>query len=87
MHFAQDPDPIVVTRPKWQCITTHTGRRSFVSNLTIRGVSYELIAKYTGHRSVEMVRRYDMSTLADIAIFRDNLAHHPECTLAMREVR
>lgn len=86
VHFAQDPDPIAVTRPKWQCITTHTGRRSFVSNLTIRGVSYELIAKYTGHRSVEMVRRYDMSTLADIAIFRDNLAHHPECTLAMRDV-
>ncbi len=80
-HLCGECEPLIVNKRKWECITTHTGRRSFVSNLAIRGWSYELIAKYTGHRSARMVERYDCSTLADVAIFKNNVKNNPNLIL------
>lgn len=82
-HLCGDNEPQIMKKPKWECITSHTGRRSFVSNLAIRGWNYELIAKYTGHSCVRMVERYDCSTLADVAIFKKNLKHAPYLVLQL----
>lgn len=49
--------------PKWKFVSTHTGRRSFATNLSKRGVSIEQIALLMGHMSgnvpnIEMTQRY-----------------------------
>lgn len=35
--------------PRWQFVTMHTSRRTFCSNLALRGVPVEVIAKLAGH--------------------------------------
>ncbi len=82
-HLCGDNEPRILMKHKWEGITSHTGRRSFVSNLAIRGWNYELIAKYTGHSCIRMVERYDCSTLADIAIFKNNAKHAPNLVLPL----
>lgn len=37
------------TGPRWQFVTMHTSRRTFCSNLALRGVPVEVIAKLAGH--------------------------------------
>ena len=43
-----------VTGPKWIFVSSHTGRRSFATNLFIRGADPSLIAKYMGHSSPDI---------------------------------
>lgn len=46
------------TKPKYEFITTHSARRSFVSALVARGVPLGIISKLAGHRDVTMTSRY-----------------------------
>ena len=51
-----------VTAEKWQLISSHTGRRSFATNLYHRHADPALIAKYMGHSSPDItVKRYIIS--------------------------
>lgn len=43
---------------KWQFISSHTARRSFVTNLYLLGADIYDISKMAGHTSVEMTERY-----------------------------
>lgn len=45
------------TGPKWQFVTLHTARRSFCSNLALRGVPIETIAKLAGHTQSQITSR------------------------------
>lgn len=47
-----------VCKPKYQLITMHSSRRSFVSALAVRGVPMGVISKLAGHRSTNMTDRY-----------------------------
>lgn len=47
-----------VCKPKYQLITMHSSRRSFVSALAVRGVPMGIISKLAGHRSTNMTDRY-----------------------------
>lgn len=47
---------------KWQLITTHTGRRSAITNLKKRGVSDEAISSFTGQKSSSIIRLYNKTT-------------------------
>lgn len=44
--------------PKHKLITTHTGRRTFATNLLIKGVPPEIVMKYTGHKSYTSFKNY-----------------------------
>lgn len=46
------------TRPKYQWITSHTARRSYVSALAVRGVPISIISKLAGHSSTNMTDKY-----------------------------
>ena len=46
------------TKPKWQFISMHSSRRSFVSALAVRGVPMGVISKLAGHQSTNMTDRY-----------------------------
>lgn len=47
-----------VTGKKYQFVGTHTARRSFATNLLLRGADIYTISKLMGHSSVEMTMRY-----------------------------
>lgn len=49
---------IILQRPKYKCITTHTARRSFASNLILKGKNIFDIMQATGHQSEKDFRNY-----------------------------
>ena len=46
------------TYEKWQLVTSHTARRSFATNLYLRGMNEELIMSFTGHVSRASFYKY-----------------------------
>lgn len=46
------------TTPKYELITTHTGRRTFATNLLLKGVPAEIVMEFTGHRDYESFSKY-----------------------------
>lgn len=54
---------ILATEPKYKFVSSHTGRRSFATNLFLRGVPLETVATLMGHMNagrpdIEMTLRY-----------------------------
>jgi len=47
-----------VTEAKFNLISTHTARRSFATNLYLRGLDLYAISKYMGHASTAMTENY-----------------------------
>lgn len=43
--------------PKWMFITSHSARRSFCTNLALRGVPIEIVAKIAGHSNSQITSR------------------------------
>lgn len=46
------------TRPKYEWITMHSSRRSYVTALAVRGVPVEVIAKLAGHTNSQTTSRH-----------------------------
>jgi integrase len=46
------------TRPKYEFVSTHVGRKSFVTNLANRGVDIYTISAYAGHSSAMQTDHY-----------------------------
>ena len=68
-HYAGNSTVTTVKKERWQCISTHTGRRTFVSLLTLRGWNYEQIGKYTA-QSLKIVELYDKTSPSDFEIYK-----------------
>ena len=51
-----EPEEMVV--PKWEMITSHTGRRSFCTNLLTKGISPQVVMKISGHKSLSSFEKY-----------------------------
>ena len=47
-----------VIKKKYECITSHTARRSFATNLYLLGADLLTISKFMGHTTQEMTTRY-----------------------------
>lgn len=52
---------------KWQMVSNHTCRRSFITNLLLQGVSESLVMKLTGIKSAQTLARYNKMTSEDAA--------------------
>ena len=48
----------MVTKPKYEWITMHSGRRSFVTSLVTHGVPVSVVSKLAGHSNTNMTDRY-----------------------------
>lgn len=46
------------TKPKYEFVSMHTGRRSFVCNALEKGISPQVIIQWTGHASLEELKPY-----------------------------
>lgn len=75
-HYQGESAPKEIKRPRYECISTHTGRRTFISLLVSRGWNYEQISKFTG-QTIKMVEHYDKATNKYIDIYKDSLANRP----------
>ncbi len=72
-------------KERYDCISSHTGRRTFTTLLSLRGFNETEIARYTGHASLTMVRRYDKSKAGTKVkeMFERLKKEHPESILKM----
>ncbi|HUR64900.1 MAG TPA: tyrosine-type recombinase/integrase, partial [Chitinophagaceae bacterium] len=52
---------------KWQMVSAHTARRSFITNLRKNGVPDTIIMKLTGIRAISTLLRYDKITAEEAA--------------------
>lgn len=57
---------------KWQMISTHTARRSFITNLLKRGVNETLVMKLTGIKSHMTLQRYNKLSSEEAAMIMKN---------------
>lgn len=46
------------TQPKYECITSHTARRTFITLSLERGMRPETVMKISGHTSLKMLQQY-----------------------------
>lgn len=46
------------TRPKYEFISTHTGRRSFICNALAKGMPVNVVMKFTGHEEYKTMKPY-----------------------------
>ena len=46
------------TLPKYELVTTHTGRRTFATDLLLKGVPAQTVMKFTGHRDYKSFAKY-----------------------------
>ena len=81
-HYQGENQPRERKLPRYECISTHTGRRTFISMLVARGWNYEQISKYTG-QTVKMVEHYDQATNKYIDIYKDTLKNRPGEVVAL----
>ena len=51
-------DRLEETLPKWQCLSTHAARRTFICTALSSGVSVETVMKWTGHSSYQSMKPY-----------------------------
>lgn len=52
-RLSKDPEKIL-----WECISAHTGRRSFATNAYVKGIPIISIMRMTGHRTEKAFMRY-----------------------------
>lgn len=73
------------SKERCECISSHTGRRTFITLLSLRGYNETEIARYSGHSTLTMVRRYDKSKEGTKVkeMFERLKIEHPECILKM----
>lgn len=58
---------VLITKEKYNEIATHTGRRSAITNLHLRGLSYEDICKFTGHKKLSIIDDYNKASTQETA--------------------
>ena len=75
-HYQRESEPTQIEKDRYNCISTHTGRRTFVTLLAARGWTYEEIKKYTG-QTVKVVELYDKSTPMYNSIYKESLEKRP----------
>jgi site-specific recombinase XerD len=51
-------DKTLHIQPKYELVTTHTGRRTFATNLLNNGVPAEVVMQFTGHRDYKSFSKY-----------------------------
>ena len=62
IHSYKAGKAIILKKRKFQKISSHTGRRSFITNLIIEGISSTHIKKVTGHSNEKDVNKYNQIT-------------------------
>lgn len=74
----------VEEKPRYDCITSHTGRRTFITLLKLRGWDSTKIMRYSGHKDIRMIEHYcKLKDSLDYEIFENTKREHPELILRL----
>ena len=46
------------TKPKYEWLSTHSGRKTFICTLLSKGVAPQMVMKFTGHNSYDSMKPY-----------------------------
>lgn len=78
-HYIGEAEVRTSSSPKYDLVSTHTARRTFVTLLALRGWNYNEIARYT-RQSLLMVQHYDKSKIlpAEKKIFENTYKENPD---------
>ena len=75
IHYCGEDKATESKHRRCDIISTHTGRRTFISQLVLRDWSYEKIAKYSGHEKIDTVSTYDKTNQKERDIYRRESEH------------
>lgn len=75
IHYCGNDKATESKHRRCDVISTHTGRRTFITQLVLRDWSYEKIAKYSGHEKIDTVSTYDKTNQKEIDIYRRESEH------------
>lgn len=56
--YYQGAKRIETTKPKWQYLSTHCGRRTFICNALMLGIQPDVVMKWTGHSDYKSMKPY-----------------------------
>lgn len=56
--YFRGSERIETVKPKHELISTHTGRRTFISNALMKGIPAEVVMKFTGHSDYDAMKPY-----------------------------
>lgn len=75
---------VVQDKPRYECISSHTGRRTFITLLKLRGWDSTKIMRYSGHKDTRMVEHYcKLKDSLEYEVFEKTKREHPELILRM----
>jgi integrase len=68
------------TYPKWELLTTHVGRKTFIVNAIFLGISTEVVMKWTGHADYAAMKPYIeiVDSLKEREMKKFNLSYLPQ---------
>ena len=68
-----------LTVPKYELVSTHTGRRTFATSLLEKGVPAEVVMRFTGHRDYKSFSKYvNVPKRSQMEMVRNALEHKPK---------
>ena len=71
-------------KQRYDCITSHTGRRTFITLLKLRGWDSTKIMRYSGHKDTRMVEYYcKLKDSLEYEVYENTKREHPELILRM----
>lgn len=78
-HSGESTSVEVEEKERYECVKSHTGRRTFITLLKLRGWDNRKIQTYSGHETTDMVEHYTkIVNPKDYKIFKDTIRNNPE---------
>lgn len=78
-HSGENTSVEVEEKERYECIKSHTGRRTFITLLKLRGWDNRKIQTYSGHETTDMVEHYTkIVSPKDYKIFKDTIRNNPD---------
>ncbi len=78
-HSGENLTVSVERKERYECVKSHTGRRTFITLLKLRGWDNRKIQTYSGHETTDMVEHYTkIVSPKDYKIFKDTIRNNPE---------
>ncbi|MGI4759404.1 MAG: phage integrase SAM-like domain-containing protein, partial [Janthinobacterium lividum] len=56
-HFVAN-NPVAITKPKWELVSSHTGRKTAINTWLNKGVSETVVGEWAGHVDTQMLRKH-----------------------------
>lgn len=78
-HSGENLTVSVERKDRYECVKSHTGRRTFITLLKLRGWDNRKIQTYSGHETTDMVEHYTkIVSPKDYKIFKDTIRNSPD---------